>query len=705
MKKIERLPLRDFTRYCMSIAQVPSSYLAGLTIEEQLLWLCSFLTNEVIPTVNNNGEAVAELQELYIQLKEYVDNYFDNLDVQEEVNTKLEEMAQSGELAELISQYLEAQAIIGFNTSASLAEAQNLANGSFAKTYGREIYSDGQGAFYKIRTRLNSDVPDGYNIIALVNTDNLVAEKINYSSGYELKQEIDELDSDIQAENKKGDNFNLNLQSNIIYDLAVGETHWTQASCVIGSTLYVYLENNAPYGDILKFNISTGSYIETVSSKKLYHGNDMAAIGTNIYVAPAKDDLGALGNKKLVVFDTLTNSVSETEPFEDIEEDIFWGVAKYDENKLLCAFCNNNENLEKISNMNFYLYNITSGDITPLSITNASDTFEDFYYAHQSIEYLDGKIYMQTSWNDGLVEFDLVGTNANLHNIYNYPLRDNNNLILGELEGLSKCEIFGKNCLMLTAICQDNNFDNHRTVKAYIIDPVNNTPISNLFYPNENMPFAQSDKFDTKLKATSTSLFENGSENYPFKTLTRAIAGTKRKMATTWNIVILDSESYNAGIIDKENIAIIGYNGSHPTIKVNRILNSNISIEGQADDNRISFYANYHDSTYATFINSKIILKNTNIYLAGTTRVGFSHLIMGGVSVYKQDSFTSTSDPIWHLINQNTIQDSCDYSNVSTQTTWYNVYGDSILFAGGPSIPSNRGKITKGGTAFVIYGS
>lgn len=178
MDKIKKLPLRDFTKFCMSIAAVPSSYLSGLTMEEQLLWLCSFLTNEVIPTVNNNGEAVEELQALYVELKNYVDNYFDNLDLQEEVNTKLEDMAQSGELAELISQYLESQAVIGFNTNSSLAGATNLANGSFARTYGKDTYNDGKGAFYKIRTRLNSDVPDGDNIIALTNTENLVAEKM-----------------------------------------------------------------------------------------------------------------------------------------------------------------------------------------------------------------------------------------------------------------------------------------------------------------------------------------------------------------------------------------------------------------------------------------------------------------------------------------------------------------------------------------------
>lgn len=178
MDNVKKLPLRDFTRYCMSIAQVPSSYLSGLTLEEQLLWLCSFLTNEVIPTVNNNGEAVEELQALYVELKNYVDNYFDNLDIQEEVNTKLEEMAQSGELAELISQYLEAQAVIGFNNCESLSEAVNLANGSFARTYGKTTYNDGYGAFYKIRTRTNADDPDGYNLIELTNTENLVAERV-----------------------------------------------------------------------------------------------------------------------------------------------------------------------------------------------------------------------------------------------------------------------------------------------------------------------------------------------------------------------------------------------------------------------------------------------------------------------------------------------------------------------------------------------
>lgn len=87
-------------------------------------------------------------------------------------------MAQNGELTELISQYLESQAVIGFNTTSALTQATNLANGSIARILGRNQYNDGYGAFYKIRQVLNTDIIDDINIIAL-HDENLVAEKIN----------------------------------------------------------------------------------------------------------------------------------------------------------------------------------------------------------------------------------------------------------------------------------------------------------------------------------------------------------------------------------------------------------------------------------------------------------------------------------------------------------------------------------------------
>lgn len=107
MKEIDKLNFRPFTRFCMSIAAVPSSYLAGLTIDEQLLWLCSYLEKEVIPAVNNNGEAVTELQNLFTELHDYVEHYFDNLDVTEEINNKLDSLVEDGTLTELIGAYIQ----------------------------------------------------------------------------------------------------------------------------------------------------------------------------------------------------------------------------------------------------------------------------------------------------------------------------------------------------------------------------------------------------------------------------------------------------------------------------------------------------------------------------------------------------------------------------------------------------------------------
>lgn len=99
--------LNPFGRFCCTIGNLPSSYMSSLNYEEQLMWFCDYLENTVIPGVNQNAEAVLELQNLYIELKNYVDNYFENLDVQQEINKKLDEMSQDGTLTNLIKNYVD----------------------------------------------------------------------------------------------------------------------------------------------------------------------------------------------------------------------------------------------------------------------------------------------------------------------------------------------------------------------------------------------------------------------------------------------------------------------------------------------------------------------------------------------------------------------------------------------------------------------
>ena len=151
--------------------------------------------NKIINSENTLGTQMENVTNAFIELQNYVNDYFKNLDIQEEVNNKLNEMAESGQLAELISQYLESQAIIGFNNISDLANATNLANGSFAKTYGKNVYNDNLGAFYKIRTRTNQDVIDNDNIIVLINTKNLVAEKIYNQNIIDLQNKLNQINN------------------------------------------------------------------------------------------------------------------------------------------------------------------------------------------------------------------------------------------------------------------------------------------------------------------------------------------------------------------------------------------------------------------------------------------------------------------------------------------------------------------------------
>lgn len=164
-------------KFCLTIGMIPTSYKLSLTYEEQILAIGKYLEETVIPALNNNAEAVAELQSLFVQLKDYVENYFDNLDVQNEINNKLNQMAQDGTLQEIITNYINLKAVLAFNNINELKNADNLTNTSIVKTLGFNSYNDGMGSFYKIRDIKNTDIVDDENIIALKNPD-LIAEKI-----------------------------------------------------------------------------------------------------------------------------------------------------------------------------------------------------------------------------------------------------------------------------------------------------------------------------------------------------------------------------------------------------------------------------------------------------------------------------------------------------------------------------------------------
>ena len=170
--------LKPITRFIYTIGVLPTSYLMSMTYEEQLIWLCNYLEKTVIPTINNNGEAVKEVQEFVIELRDYVNNYFDNLDLQSEVDNKLEEMYENGQLQSLIEQFIDLQVTFTYDSIADMKQATNLVNGATVRTNGFYQYDDKGGALYRVRTITISDTVDEIHLFAITGSENLVAELI-----------------------------------------------------------------------------------------------------------------------------------------------------------------------------------------------------------------------------------------------------------------------------------------------------------------------------------------------------------------------------------------------------------------------------------------------------------------------------------------------------------------------------------------------
>ena len=124
------------------------------------------------------NETVEDYIEKFNELYNYVHDYFDNLDVQEEINHKLDEMVEDGTLPEIVADYLNSRALFGYDTVADMKASTNLIDGSFAQTLGYYAKSDGGEATYKIRTKTAEDTVDEIFIYQMASDSDLVAELI-----------------------------------------------------------------------------------------------------------------------------------------------------------------------------------------------------------------------------------------------------------------------------------------------------------------------------------------------------------------------------------------------------------------------------------------------------------------------------------------------------------------------------------------------
>ena len=96
-------PINPFVVFCQKV--IPLAFDESMSYYECLCALTNYLQTIVVPAVNNNADAVTELQN-------YVENYFSSLDVQKEINNKLDEMVADGTLELLINKRVVSQSLL-----------------------------------------------------------------------------------------------------------------------------------------------------------------------------------------------------------------------------------------------------------------------------------------------------------------------------------------------------------------------------------------------------------------------------------------------------------------------------------------------------------------------------------------------------------------------------------------------------------------
>lgn len=99
----EYRPLSPFRQWCQKV--LPLVYDDSLSYYELLCKVVDYL-NKTMEDVETLHGDVTNLHEAFIKLQDYVNNYFSSLDVQEEINNKLDEMFEQGLFDDIINDHL-----------------------------------------------------------------------------------------------------------------------------------------------------------------------------------------------------------------------------------------------------------------------------------------------------------------------------------------------------------------------------------------------------------------------------------------------------------------------------------------------------------------------------------------------------------------------------------------------------------------------
>lgn len=112
--------LKPFRFWCQKV--LPLAYDDSLSYYELLNKVVDYL-NKTMEDVTLSIEDVQKLHTAYEQLETYVNDYFDNLDVQEEINTKLDSLVEDGTIHDIFNPDVEAILSVANQAASDAIEA------------------------------------------------------------------------------------------------------------------------------------------------------------------------------------------------------------------------------------------------------------------------------------------------------------------------------------------------------------------------------------------------------------------------------------------------------------------------------------------------------------------------------------------------------------------------------------------------------
>lgn len=144
MNTIDTLNNDVFKHLIMTVGELPTTFVESMSYYEMVAWLVDYIRTKVVPATNNNAEAIKEIQE-----------WIKTLDLQDEVNNKIDEMIESGEMEQLLTQILHTLQV--YDTVLEMKADSSLTAGQRVKCLGYSDENDGCGGFYLVTNAEQTD--------------------------------------------------------------------------------------------------------------------------------------------------------------------------------------------------------------------------------------------------------------------------------------------------------------------------------------------------------------------------------------------------------------------------------------------------------------------------------------------------------------------------------------------------------------------